>query len=202
MPGEETEALELVDISGIVEDMLELLKVSVSKHVRVETNLGKQLPAVRANPSQIRQIVMNLFYNASEAIGDRDGVIRVTTRQVTIGPDSSLATSERVAEGVYVQLEVSDTGRGMTPEMQARIFEPFFSTKQGAATAWGSPTVQGIVQASPRDHPPFKRAWQGYYVSDIPALWGTDGRGNPERDCASRVEGLAYRGGNDFNRRG
>ena len=79
--GGETEVLELVDVSGIVEDMLELLKVSASKHVSLETDLGKQLPAVRANPAQIRQVVMNFFYNASEAIGDLDGVIRVTTRQ-------------------------------------------------------------------------------------------------------------------------
>ena len=72
--GEEAEVLDAVDVSGIVKDMLELLKVSVSKHVKVETDFGTEMRAVRANPSQIRQVVMNLFYNASEAIGDRDGV--------------------------------------------------------------------------------------------------------------------------------
>ena len=92
--GEETEALKLVNVSGIVKDMLELLKFSVSKHVKVETSLGEPLRTVRANPSQIRQVMMNLFYNASEAIGDRNGVIRVTTREVTIIPDSSPETSE------------------------------------------------------------------------------------------------------------
>ena len=86
--GQESEVLELVDVSAIVEDMLELLKVSVSKHAAVETDLGKDLPAVRANPAQIRQVVMNLITNASEAIGDRDGVIRVTTGRVTVGRDS------------------------------------------------------------------------------------------------------------------
>jgi len=91
--GEETEVLELVDIAAIVKDMLELLKVSVSKHVTVETDLGGRLRAVRANSSQIRQIVMNLFHNASEAIGDQDGVVRVTTRDVTVTPDSRLAIS-------------------------------------------------------------------------------------------------------------
>jgi len=70
---------------------------------------------------------MNLFYNASEAIGDRGGVIRVATRPVTVDPDSSLANSMRV--GDYVELEVSDNGRGMTPEVQARIFDPHFTTK-------------------------------------------------------------------------
>jgi two-component system, cell cycle sensor histidine kinase and response regulator CckA len=144
--GEETEALKLVNVSGIVKDMLELLKFSVSKHVRVKTNLGQQLRAVRANPSQLRQVVMNLFYNASEAIGDRDGVIRVTTEEVTISPDSPLATSDPTADGVYVQLEVSDTGRGMTPEVQARIFEPFFSTKPTGSHGLGLATIQGITE--------------------------------------------------------
>ena len=100
--GEESEVLELVDVSEIVKDMLELLKVSVSKHVSVAADLGKQLPAVRANPSQIRQVVMNLFYNASEAIGDRDGVIRVTSGRVIVGGDSLVATSEPLAKGDYV----------------------------------------------------------------------------------------------------
>ena len=88
MPDEEREEIELVDVSGIVEDMLELLQVSVSKHVKVETDFGKNLPLVRANAAQIRQIAMNLITNASEAIGDRDGVIRVTTGQVTVRRDS------------------------------------------------------------------------------------------------------------------
>jgi two-component system, cell cycle sensor histidine kinase and response regulator CckA len=144
--GEETEALTSVDVSGIVKDMLELLKFSVSKQVRVETSLGERLRAVRANPSQLRQVVMNLFHNASEAIGDRDGVIRVTTEEVMAGPDSSRATSNPVAEGVYVQLEVSDTGRGMTPEVQARIFEPFFSTKPTGSHGLGLATIQKIAQ--------------------------------------------------------
>ena len=145
--GEETEALKLVDVSGIVKDMLELLRLSVSKHVRVETNLCTQLRAVRASSSQIRQVVMNLFCNASEAIGDRDGVIRVTTGHVTIDPDSSLATSEHIAGGIYVQLEVSDTGQGMTPEVQARIFEPFFTTKATGSHGLGLATVHEIAES-------------------------------------------------------
>jgi hypothetical protein len=62
---------------------------------------------------------MNLITNASEAIGDRDGVIRVTTERVTVDWDSPIAAPECLSEGDYVQLEVSDTGRGMTAETQA-----------------------------------------------------------------------------------
>jgi len=144
--GQEAAIVELVDVSKTVEEMLELIKVSVSKHVRVETDLSHQLGAIRANPAQIRQIVMNLFYNASEAIGDRDGVIRVTTAQVTVGPDSYLATSERVAEGDYVELKVSDTGRGMTPEVQARVFDPFFTTKAAGSHGHGLAVVKRIIE--------------------------------------------------------
>jgi len=118
----------------------------VSKHAAVETDLGKNLPAVRANPAQLRQLVMNLITNASEAIGDRDGVIRVTTRRVTVSRDSPLVASEHLAEGDYVQLEVSDTGRGMTADTQARVFDPFFTTKL-AGHGLGLAVVQGIVRS-------------------------------------------------------
>ena len=80
--GKESEVLGLIDVSRIVVEMLELLKVSVSKRATLVTDLGQDLPAVRASAAQIRQIVMNLVTNASEAIGDRDGVIRVTTGRV------------------------------------------------------------------------------------------------------------------------
>ena len=144
--GQETKVLELVDVSRIVEDMLELLKVSVSKHAAVETDLGRDLPPVLANPAQIRQIVMNLITNASEAIGDREGVIRVTTGRLTLGRDSPVASFESLAEGDYLQLEVSDTGRGMTAETQARVFDPFFTTKL-TGHGLGLAVVQGIVRS-------------------------------------------------------
>jgi CheY-like chemotaxis protein len=77
---------------------------------------------------------MNLVTNASEAIGDRDGIIRLTTRSVT------------VPEGDCVELAVSDTGAGMPPEMQARVFDPFFTTKS-AGRGLGLPVVHGIVRS-------------------------------------------------------
>jgi two-component system CheB/CheR fusion protein len=144
--GKESDVLELVDVSRTVEDMLELLKVSVSKHAAVETDLGKALPRVRANSAQLLQVVMNLIANASDAIGDQDGVIRVTTRLVVGGRNSPKANSERLPEGDYVQLEVADTGRGMTPDVQARMFDPFFTTRS-AGHGLGLAVVQGIVRS-------------------------------------------------------
>ncbi len=144
--GREEEVLEAVSISGIVEDMIDLLKVSVSKHATLETSFGKDLPLVRTDPSQIRQLVMNLISNASEAIGDRDGTIRVATRKVTVEPGASVREADRLPAGDYVQVEVTDTGRGMTPEVRARIFDPFFTTKSTGSHGHGLMVVQRIVE--------------------------------------------------------
>ena len=143
--GKETAVVGFVDISQIVEEMLELLKVSVSKHAVVEANLGKDLPPVRTNTAQLRQIVMNLVTNASEAIGDRNGVIRVSTSRVTVGQNSG-AISDASADGDYLQLEVADTGRGISLETQAKVFDPFFTTKS-AGHGLGLAVVQGIVRS-------------------------------------------------------
>jgi two-component system cell cycle sensor histidine kinase/response regulator CckA len=79
---EQQRPAEAVDVSPLVREMLELLKVSISKHAVLKTDLRDNLPAVWGNASQIRQVVMNLVINASEAIGDKEGVITVTTTQV------------------------------------------------------------------------------------------------------------------------
>jgi len=132
--GQENATLEPVDISRLVDEMLQLLRVSISKRAVLMTDLGKSLPAIQANAPQIRQVVMNLITNASEAIGERDGVIQVTTERVTL------------PEGDHVQLAVADNGCGMTEETQARIYDPFFTTKV-AGRGLGLAAVQGIVRA-------------------------------------------------------
>lgn len=143
--GQDTDALEEpVEISFAVEEMLGLLKVSVSKHATLERDLGRGLPPVKGRAAQIRQIVLNLVTNASEAIGDRDGIIRLMTRLVTVGPAGEDWTG--VTEGSYVELAVSDTGAGMSVETQARVLDPFFTTK-AAGRGLGLWVVHGIVQS-------------------------------------------------------
>jgi PAS domain S-box-containing protein len=128
---DKAKVVEPLDLSLLVEEMLELLKVSISKRVLLNTDLSRDLPAVMGNAPQIRQIVMNLIINASEATQEQDGVIRISTSR----------------EGNLVRLEVSDTGCGMTQEVQTRVFDPFYSTKF-AGRGLGLAVVQGIV----RDH--------------------------------------------------
>ncbi len=141
--GNESEVLELVNVSRVVEGMLELLKVSLTKHAVLETDLAEGLRPVRCRAAQLRQIVMNLVTNASEAIGDRDGVIRLTTRPATAGGAADIFKGK--SEGDYVELAVSDTGAGMPGQTQARVFDPFFSTKS-AGRGLGLWVVHGIVR--------------------------------------------------------
>jgi two-component system, cell cycle sensor histidine kinase and response regulator CckA len=143
--GKESTVVELVDLSTIVEEMLSLLKVSVTKRAVIKANLDQDLPAVRASAAQLRQIVMNLITNASDAIGDRDGIIRVTTRRLTLKGESAAIASITLPDGGYVQLDISDTGRGMSAETQAKAFDPFFTTKS-AGRGLGLAVVQGVVR--------------------------------------------------------
>jgi two-component system cell cycle sensor histidine kinase/response regulator CckA len=141
--GKERESVELIDVSQVIEEMLELLKISISKHARIEMDLGQQLPSIRASAAQISQVMMNLVTNASEAIGDQDGVIRIATRRVVVRNSSPQV--ERLAEGEYFQLDVSDTGCGMSPVTQERVFDPFFSTKS-EGRGLGLAVVYGVVR--------------------------------------------------------
>jgi PAS domain S-box-containing protein len=133
-----------VDVSQTIRETQSLLKISVSKYALLEVRLGQNLPFVRANAAQLQQVVMNLVTNASDAIGNREGVIRVTTKCVKVDQDS-WAVSHGLDEGDYVQLEVSDTGCGMPPEIQARVFDPYFTTKS-AGQGLGLSIIQGIVR--------------------------------------------------------
>jgi PAS domain S-box-containing protein len=123
---------ETVDVSLLVKEMMELLKVSISKHAFLRADPRDNLPPVRGSAAQIRQVVMNLVINASEAIGEKEGVIFVTTSEVS--------------RGNYVSLEVSDTGCGITEEAQAKIFDPFYTTKF-PGRGLGLAVVQGIIRA-------------------------------------------------------
>ena len=143
--GQERDESGLVDVAGTVVEMAEFLKVSISKRAALLIDLDKDIPAVRASRAQIRQILMNLVMNASAAIGDRDGVIRLTARRVRVGQDRLTPIPKELPEGDFVHLEVADTGSGMSPETRARVFDPFFTTIP-SGHGLGLPVVSGICQ--------------------------------------------------------
>lgn len=120
-----------INLSAIVREMGALLDVSISKKVTIQYCLDTQIPMIRGDVSQIRQVVMNLITNASEAIGDRTGVIAISVHDVELETGSLERTVPPggLPAGRYVRLEVSDTGDGMSEETMSRIFDPLFTTK-------------------------------------------------------------------------
>jgi len=132
----------------LVEETLHMLKTSISKKAILNLNLEKSFPSMFGDPAQIRQILMNLVINASDAIGERSGVITISTGAVDCS-EQYLAGSYIVPPGkpaTYVYIEVSDTGCGMDKATLSRIFEPFFTTKF-TGRGLGMSAVMGIVKA-------------------------------------------------------
>jgi PAS domain S-box-containing protein len=139
--------VQAIDLNRLVEEMGRLLETVVSKRVALRFRLASALPAVEADATQVRQVVMNLITNASEAIGDRDGHVTVSTSVVSVDR-AYLAGAPVGADappGRYVALEVSDDGCGMDATTQARIFDPFFTTKF-TGRGLGLAAVLGIVR--------------------------------------------------------
>jgi CheY-like chemotaxis protein len=127
--------------------MTRLLKVSISKNAVLQSRLASGLPAVEADPAQVRQVVMNLITNASDAIGDEPGVITVATgvSECDRAYLGQTYLDEDLPEGEYVFVEVSDTGCGMDAETQSRIFDPFYTTKF-TGRGLGMAAVLGILR--------------------------------------------------------
>jgi CheY-like chemotaxis protein len=140
--------VESVELTRLVREMAQLLDVSISKKAHLQYEFEPDTPPIDADQAQIRQVVMNLLTNASEAIGDHEGLI--TIRIGTIRADASyLAGSAGGAvppPGNYVFLEVVDTGCGMDAETAARIFDPFFTTKF-TGRGLGLAATLGIVRS-------------------------------------------------------
>ena len=139
--------VEPIDINGLLEEMLHMLEVSISKKAVLRFDLVPNLPTVEADATQVRQIVMNLVINASEAIGDKSGVIAITTGCMDCDKSylKDVWLDENLTEGLYLYIEIADNGCGMDRETLGKIFDPFFSTKF-TGRGLGMAAVLGIVR--------------------------------------------------------
>ncbi|MEO7136162.1 MAG: response regulator [Gemmatimonadales bacterium] len=143
-----------LDLSTEVREMATLLRTGISKQATLAWELSPTLPAVSADPTQIRQIVMNLITNASDALGEASGTITLRTGVIRLEDldDQHLGVPLEgegppdPGKGPYVYLEIGDTGSGMTPDTLGRIFDPFFSTKF-TGRGLGLAAVMGIVRS-------------------------------------------------------
>ena len=139
--------VENLNLNSLLEEMLHMLEVSISKKAVLRFNFAPHLPSVAVDATQVRQIVMNLVINASEAIGDKSGVICISSGCISCDKNylKDVWLNENIHEGLYVFLEIADTGCGMNKETLARIFEPFFTTKF-TGRGLGMAAVLGIVR--------------------------------------------------------
>jgi len=134
-----------IDLSLVVAEMLSILKSTVAPNATIRADLASDLPEIRANITEIRQVVLNLVMNASESLQRHEGTIRVTTERVTVGRNTT-SVGGTCTPGEYCRLVVSDTGCGMPPEVRARVFDPFYTTKC-IGRGLGLSVVQGIVNS-------------------------------------------------------
>jgi two-component system, cell cycle sensor histidine kinase and response regulator CckA len=119
------------ELSTVISESRALLRSVVRKGVDIECQLAAGLPHLDINASDVRQILFNLALNASEAIGQHRGRLRISTGRRWLRPRdfASMTASPERPEGEYVFLELADDGEGITPEVAGRMFEPFFSTR-------------------------------------------------------------------------
>lgn len=139
--------VEPISLNDVISEIGQMLGVSIPKNVVLRYNLAETLPAVEADVSQMRQVLMNLVINASEAIGEKEGLITVSTCTAYCDQAYFAKTNihENLPDGDYVGIEVADNGEGMDNQTIARIFEPFFTTKF-TGRGLGLAAVLGIVR--------------------------------------------------------
>ncbi len=136
-----------VSLVGVVEEMVQLLQVSISKKAHLRLDFGPRTPNIKVDVTQLRQVILNLVTNASDAIGEREGVISLTTGAMHCNREyfDSAQVHNAMPDGLYAFLEVTDTGTGIAPADLPKIFDPFFTTKF-TGRGLGLAAVQGIVR--------------------------------------------------------
>ena len=140
--------VEPLDLNGVLKEMTQMLRVSVSDKTTLQIDLGSGVPAIRADGTQLRQMIVNLVSNAAEAVADERGTISITTGATHCDQERLIMIDDReqLAEGWYATLEVRDTGHGMDANTRHKMFDPFFTTRF-TGRGLGMAAVLGIVRS-------------------------------------------------------
>ena len=156
------------DVGAVLAQLEPMLRRLLGAYVRLEVRAGRGLGPVRADPSQVEQLLLNLVLNARDAM-PAGGRLTIETQDVEVAG----GTAPPAPPGRYVMLAVSDEGVGMDAETRARIFEPFFTTKPaGEGSGLGLATVQQVVERAGGHGGGGQRAGARHHVPRLPALRG------------------------------
>ncbi len=137
----------LLSLNNVVKEMTLLLPRVLGETIQLKLKLAEPPPCIRADPGQLEQLILNLAINARDAM-PQGGILSMETSHVTFAEPRTFS-SGYLPPGPYALLSISDTGSGMTPEVQAHLFEPFFTTKEsGKGTGLGLSNVYGVVKQS------------------------------------------------------
>jgi len=139
---------ETVDVNDAAKRVVEILEHSIDRSITVKSGIGAESSVITGNPAQVQSIILNLAVNARDAM-PHGGILTITTSNVIIDKDYQVKSDFTFKPGLFVMVEVTDTGNGISPALQSKIFEPFFTTKApGKGTGLGLSVVYGAV----RDH--------------------------------------------------
>jgi PAS domain S-box-containing protein len=139
--------MQRINLNNVITEITQLLQVSISKNATLRFNFDPELPPIEGDVTQVRQVLMNLIVNASDAIGEKQGVIGLSTGVVHADREylNGNFMAPELPEGAYAFVEVADDGVGMDKETQEKIFDPFFTTKF-TGRGLGLAAVLGIVR--------------------------------------------------------
>jgi PAS domain S-box-containing protein len=136
----------IIKVNPIIKEALKFLRASIPKNIEIIDHIDAESATALADATQIHQVLMNLCSNAAYAMREKGGVLGVRLSEIEVDPDLA-AKHIDLKPGLYLRLMVSDTGRGMTPEVLEKAFDPFFTTKApGEGTGMGLAVVHGIVE--------------------------------------------------------
>jgi two-component system, cell cycle sensor histidine kinase and response regulator CckA len=187
---------EVLELGGVISDTAAaLLRKLIGETIDLKILSGRDLWLVKADRTQLDQVIINLAVNAKDAMPD-GGHLTIAMRNVG-EQDTRAFRGQGMSPGEYVEIAVTDTGHGMTPEIMAKIFEPFFSTKDvGKGTGLGLSTVYGIVKQTggfifPESAPGEGTTFRIYLPRYVPTAADTEaaGRSTPKKERARDLTG-------------